>query len=327
MDALGMQLHVVLTETENEDLFELEQGSPLFADARRLYYRELVARFAHHRALVWNVGEENGWDDRDKPTTGPAGRPNSDLQRRFFADELRRLDPWNHPVVVHTLPGRWDDVYAPLLGHPTFEGPSLQVGLGPRIHELVLEWTRRSRDAGRPWVVNLDEIGPHTDGVLPDSVDPDHDGVRHWALWGTLMAGGAGVEWYFGYRHPHDDLNAEDFRSRDAMWRQSRIAVDFFHAHLPFDEMTPCDELVAGDAWCLAKPEEQYALYLPDASSEVRLRLPEREFEILWFDPRGGGPLQRGTLERVAGPGSVTIGAPPGAPERDWVAVLRSIHP
>ncbi len=38
------------------------------------------------------------------------------------------------------------------------------------------------------------------------------------------MAGGAGVEWYFGYRNEHDDLGMEDWRSRAAMWRQSRAA-------------------------------------------------------------------------------------------------------
>jgi Domain of unknown function (DUF5060) len=323
MDALGIQLHVVLTETENESLFELEEGGVLIAEARRLYYRELVARFAHHQAVVWNLGEENGWDDRDKANTGPAGLANSDEQRRLFADELRRLDPWDHPIVVHTLPGRWADIYEPLLGHPAVDGASLQIGLGPQIHEQVLQWTRRSRDVGRPWVVTLDEVGPHTDGVLPDAVDPDHDQVRRYALWGTLMAGGAGVEWYFGYRYPHDDLNAEDFRSRDAMWRQSRIAVDFFQRELPFTEMSPCDGL-ATDAWCLTRPESIYVLYVPDAGRDVVVRLPARAFDVRWFDPRNGGALQRGSLAQVEGPGAISVGTPPADADRDWVAILRS---
>ena len=70
MDRLGIALHVVLTETENESLMELEEGGVFFAERRRLYYRELVARFGHHRAIVWNLGEENGWDDRGKSSTG-----------------------------------------------------------------------------------------------------------------------------------------------------------------------------------------------------------------------------------------------------------------
>ena len=32
------------------------------------------------------------------------------------------------------------------------------------------------------------------------------------------MAGGAGVEYYFGYSLPENDLLCEDFRSRDRSW-------------------------------------------------------------------------------------------------------------
>jgi hypothetical protein len=47
------------------------------------------------------------------------------------------------------------------------------------------------------------------------------------SLWGALMAGATGVEWYFGYRYPHNDLNLEDFRSRENWWKQSTIATQF----------------------------------------------------------------------------------------------------
>lgn len=48
MDKLGLMLHVVTQETENDRL--LDGGEPGFE--RKLYYRELIARFAHHPALV-----------------------------------------------------------------------------------------------------------------------------------------------------------------------------------------------------------------------------------------------------------------------------------
>ena len=76
-----------------------------------------MARFGHHRAIVWNLGEENGWDDRHKSETGVYGLPNSHEQRRAFADYLKSVDPYDRPVVVHTLPGRFDDIYSQLLGH------------------------------------------------------------------------------------------------------------------------------------------------------------------------------------------------------------------
>ena len=57
--------------------------------------------------------------------------------------------------------------------------------------------------------------------------------MRKYALWGNLMAGGSGVEWYFGYELPHSDLNCEDWRSREKVWEFSRFALNFFQDHLP----------------------------------------------------------------------------------------------
>jgi len=45
------------------------------------------------------------------------------------------------------------------------------------------------------------------------------------------MAGGAGVECYFGYQLPENDLLLEDFRSRDQSWDYCRIALGFFRDH------------------------------------------------------------------------------------------------
>ena len=52
------------------------------------------------------------------------------------------------------------------------------------------------------------------------------------------MAGGAGVEYYFGYKLPQNDLVCQDFRSRDKSWDYCRIALNFFHQNdVPFHEM------------------------------------------------------------------------------------------
>ncbi len=68
------------------------------------------------------------------------------------------------------------------------------------------------------------------------------------------MAGGSGVEWYFGYKFPHNDLNCEDWRSRDHLWDLTRYAVEFFHEYLPFTEMKHADEFTtAEDDFCFAK--------------------------------------------------------------------------
>ena len=95
-----------------------------------------------------------------------------------------------------------------------------------------------------------------------------HDEPRKNCLWANLMAGGAGVEWYFGYEFPHNDLHCEDWRSRDHLWDLTRLALEFFQTHLPFAEMSHADELTAApDDFCLAQPGAVYAIYLPQGGS------------------------------------------------------------
>ncbi|MGE0103856.1 MAG: DUF5060 domain-containing protein [Blastocatellales bacterium] len=305
MDRIGLMMHVLTQETENDQLLD---GGELGIE-RKIYYRELIARFAHHPALVWNLGEEN---------------TNTDAQRRAFAEYIRRIDPYDHPIVVHTYPKQYDQVYDPLIGDPNFEGPSLQMGNMRHTHSETIKWIDRSALGGRPWFVSLDEIGPADHGVLTDGEDPEHNDVRHHALWGNLMAGGAGVEWYFGYKHPHADLNLEDFRSRDAMWDQTRHALEFMRM-IPFSKMRHNDGLTRDpDDYCLADPAKVYAIYLPKGGTpEVDLGSTAAQFSVEWYNPRTGGAMRNGSVTSVSGPGWRSIGAPPEQPDMDWVALIR----
>ena len=52
MQSKGILLHIVTQETENELLLDRGDTGPL----RRLYFSELIARFGHHPALIWNLG-------------------------------------------------------------------------------------------------------------------------------------------------------------------------------------------------------------------------------------------------------------------------------
>jgi hypothetical protein len=296
MDRLGLMLHVVTQETENDRALG---GGPGLNDIRKLYLRELVARFSHHPALIWNLGEENNTPDAD---------------RKAIAAYIRALDPYDHPITVHTHANKADTFYDGLLGDPNFEATSIQ-SHPERYYEEALALTRRSAEAGRAWAVFGDEQNPASHGVLPDADDPNHDEVRIQALWGNLMGGGGGVEWYFGHQYPHMDINMEDWRSRDRMWDQTRYALDFFHEHLPFWEMTPEEGRV------LRKGDEVIAVQLP-AGGAVNVRLGEGEYSVQWFDPRNGGGLQPGGT--VTGPGEKRVGPPPSEPGRDWVVLLQA---
>ena len=148
--------------------------------------------------------------------------------------------------------------------------------------------------------------------------------VRRQHLWGNLMAGGAGVEWYFGYNFPNNDLNCENWRSRDHMWDLTRYALEFFHDHLPFAKMQHHDELTSTrDDYCLAYPGQVYAIYLPTGgTTDLDLGPSTATFQIRWFNPREGGPLQMGTLASTTGPGKVNIGQPAKNTDKDWVALV-----
>jgi hypothetical protein len=304
MDRLGIAMFLFTQETENN--LALDGG--FLGPIRMLYYRELIARFGHHLALTWNLGEEN---------------TNSDAQRKSFAQYIRSIDPYDHPISVHTHPGQQELVFSPLRGFGQFEHASLQVDPISTTHSETIRWLNESAAAGRPWLVTMDENGPASSGVLPDSYDPNHDQIRSEGLWGNLMAGGAGVHWYYGYSYPHNDLVLEDFRSRDRMYTQTRHAIDFFRNYLPFAEMAHADALTSSSSdFVLAKPGEIYAVYLPvGGTTDLNLGTNTATFTVQWFDPRTGGALQMGTVSAITGPNSRNIGRAPFS--GDAVALIR----
>lgn len=339
---LGLYLHFKLQEIENDD--NRSPGSdgpgevPTALDGgdtgveRKLYLRELVARFGHALALNWNLGEENS---------------QSTQQQIAMGSYLREIDPYDHHIVLHTYPNQWESIYRPLLGDRSpLTGVSLQVGWEVS-HQKVLQWINESATAGKPWVVAHDEQNPHYTGVPPDTGWDGFDGtarpeqhsgpytaddIRKYTLWGSLLAGGAGVEYYFGYTLPQNDLNAQDWRSRDQSWHWAAIALSFFGDHaIPFWRMRNADELVgnpehANTRYCFAKPGEIYLVYLPDGgTTELDLGADTESFSIHWFNPRNGGALQTGSVDSIRGPGRVSLGAPPSDPAADWLIVVRLV--
>ena len=305
MDRLGIMLHVVTQETENDRKLG---GSAGLNPIRKLYYRELAARFSHHLAVIWNLGEENNTPDAD---------------RKEIAAYIRSLDPYNHPITVHTHSGKALQFYDGILGDPSFEATSIQGNMADYNNEAIA-LRKRSADAGRKWAIFGDEQSQASHGVVPDANDPTHDIPRKQGLWGNLMGGGSGVEWYFGHQFPHMDINCEDWRSRDTMWGQTRYALEFFQEHLPFHEMTP-DNKLAGRAGTLvlAGPGDVYAVYLPTGGTTT-LKVEAGEYSVRWYNPRSGGRLLKGSVPEVRGPSTVSLGLPPGDIDQDWVALVDS---
>lgn len=337
----GLFLHFKLQETEIDDDRPGHGGEsdevPTALDGgdlgreRKLYLRELIARFGHVLALNWNLGEEN---------------TQSLEQQRAMIEWIRKLDPYDHPIVVHTYPDWQDRVYQPWLGNRDgLDGVSLQNDWRVA-HERVLYWRRASAESGYPWVVCCDEQNPASRGVPPDEGYRGHDGraridgqsysrddIRKYTLWGTFMAGGAGVEYYFGYGLPENDLLCEDFRSRDRVWDDCRIALDFFRTnHIPIQEMDNHDEWVRAEsdgeqvpAFCFAHPDSLWLVYLPQGGT-CRIQPPPsiatpatlRAVKLEWFNPRTGETVNDGHTKYHDS--EIEFSAPDS---HDWLAVLR----
>ncbi len=319
MQSKGLMLHMVLQETENETMLDNGDTGPL----RQLYLRELMARFGHHLGMKFNLGEENGPADFT-----PIAQ--NDAQRRAMVSFIQKIDPYGHPILLHTHshePAR-SDVLDSIVGFRDLDGLSLQVDKREGAAEVVRSWREKARDSGHPWMITMDEIGMWHTGARSDSLDGDHDTLRSYVLWGTLLSGAAGVEWYFGARNEHHDLNTEDWRTRDRLWELTDHAMDFFGQYLPYWEMWPGPQLVnSKEAYCLAKPGEVYAIYLPGPGSyALDLRGTEGEFALQWFDPLGGGALQEGGVKSLTGGGMRELGAPPESSGRDWVALVRAVR-
>ena len=241
---LGVFLHFKTQEAENQGLLDGGDTGP----QRTLYYRELIARFGHHLALNWNMGEEVGpW--QQEPPTPPQLTP----QRLAMAEYFHRHDPYRHHVVIHNGM-KFDDLLGPA---SKYTGVSIQYGWNAA-HQKTLEWLGKSAAAGKPWAVANDEQNPADMGVPPDPGYQGHSGeglqagkpytmhdVRKSCLWGTVLAGGWGVEYYFGYKLPQSDLNCQDYRSRDKSWDYGRILLEFFREHkIPFWEMQNANALI-----------------------------------------------------------------------------------
>lgn len=268
----------------------LEDDSAWTGYDRRRYYRELIARFGDLPALLFNIGEEHN--------------ENYSLAEALkFARLLEEIDPYDHPCGIHNVRRPNDDyVDAAQLDFTSIQtgAPGTRRGVKNAVEHnaIAVEWIERCRSRGRRiLMVNFDEGRPELDR-------------RAW--WSAYLGGGV---WEAHVTEPYD----RPMVAWEPVWTELGGARAFLET-LPFWEMQPHNELVKdGQAFCLVKPGEAYALYLP-AGGTVTLDLTEgRRFDAGWWNPdngRRGRFQQRGEVnggqQRFTAPG-------PG----DWALRIR----
>lgn len=305
MTAKGLLIHAMTQETENDGLL----GRDLRLE-RKLFYRELISRFGHHPALLWNLGEENN---------------SSTEQLIDYADFIKTVDPYDHPIHVHNKPNDRESKFAPLLGAQNFDGPTIQISTindSGDMYNEIQNWIQRSIQANNPWVVTLTEA---SGGNAPFPFDNVNATQRLYWMWASVMSGGGGFEWYLkGQNQGHAlDLAVENLREFDAFWQQSGHLVTFFRDLVQRDNNIDLQKLsirnnaVSGNNdWVLGDPGSAYIVVLKEGG-QANLSLPDsNNYEVTWFNPRNGNVSSGGI---VTSTGSV---APPNESNQDWVLLL-----
>jgi len=316
----GIFLHFVFNEAEEPNKRELDDGE--LGPERKLYYREMIARFGHHLALEWNLCEEYNL----RFDFGP--------QRvRDFADYIRSVDPYHHPVTVHSAGDPLEKLRF-TFGDARFSLTSIQLNQRP-IHEVTEQFRRATAEAGRPLPISLDEFT--LDRGQASAAQPVDEAVGHRRekLWPTYLSGGI-IEFILD-----DLLETDSFKTpeREQLWKFTWFARRFMEEQLPFWEMEPADNIVTGGATItvragrgktvelgpqvFAKPGEVYAVYLPDASPAGVLDLSAAagEFKLSWYNPRSGEFA--GAPRAITGGRPIPLGDPPSEPAEDWVVLVK----
>ena len=299
----GIALNIVLSETEDANERWLDNGE--LGVERKLFFRELIARFGYLLAVKWNLGEENDF-------------PLVELQKH--ADFIQALDWSNKPIAVHTHINQFFR-YGELVGDSRFSATSIQYD--PEFAgQFVEQWRTNSDSTGRPWVLDMDE---NTNGLGSEGVDQRRKEI----LYDVFFSGG-NIEWYFGSQPLPlgGDTTAENFRLREDMWQQMRYAREMMQRELPFWRMAPADNLVSGDsgdyggAEVFALSGEVYAVYLPrtNGTETIDISAADSLFKQRWFNPRTGAMTEG--RDNVASSGSLSLGTPPSELGEDWVTLI-----
>ncbi len=243
------------------------------------YYRELIARFGDLPAMIFNFNEEYN----ENYSLGAA---------LALMQKLKDIDPYDHPRGIHNV-NRPEDRY---IDAPQVDFTSIQTGSpggkasDPMSHNrLSVDWINRCKSRNRRiLMVGFDEGRPEEDR-------------RGW--WSAYLGGGV---WEAHVYQPYD----RPMSAWEPVWTELGGARAFIES-LPFWEMEPNNDLVkSGRAFCLAKPGEVYALYLPSGGNVTVDLAAGGTYSLTWWKATNGkdGRFQdAGTVpggrQRFAAPG------------------------
>jgi hypothetical protein len=269
------------------------------------FLRYAIARLAAYSNVTWDLGDDlDGFRD--------------DVWARETGSLIKQWDPYRRLATSHPVHPEHQDRAA-----EWFDFTSVQ-DWSRRQHAFMLDQRRLQERTGRIIPQTNEEYGyeDHYPMYSLGGESDSADALRRCA-WEIVMAGayqttgetarrGTGI-W------PDSGGGWVNGRGDDSMTMLQGYArmVDFFTS-FEWWQASPHDELVAGGhAFCLAKPGDTYALYLPRGGT-ASVRLQPGTYAVSWYDPATGEtaalPDAKGGLwKSPAAPG-------PG----DWALLLQS---
>jgi len=247
------------------------------------YYREIIARFGALPALIFNFNEEHN--------------ENYSLSEALdFMQVFKDIDPYDHPCGIHNVNVPNEQyVIASQVDFTSIQTGDDQKTTGgdPLKHnQLVADWIRLCTSRNRR--------------VLMVGVDEGRPAGERMAWWSAYIGGGV---WEAYVEKPYD----QPMHTWESVWTELGGTRTFMES-LPFWQMQPHNELViSGAAFCLARPGEVYALYLP-SGGDVTVDLAPENYESSWWRPTNGRGGQFESVGHMKG-GKQILKAPD---QGDW---------
>jgi hypothetical protein len=273
------------------------------SEDERRFIRYAVARLAAFSNITWDLGDDLDLY-RDERWTHETG------------SFIQGLDPYHHLATSHPVDNRHQDRASDWFGFTSFQEWSRKQ------HAFMLSQRELQKWSGRIIPQTNEEYGYEdhypmfSEGLGSDSADT----LRRTA-WDIAMAGGYQTTGETARRGTNiwPDTGGGWLNGRGdgtmTMLQGYEHMVDFFTS---FEWWTtePHDEFVNSGNYCLAKPGQIYALYLPHGGS-ARVKLQGGPFAAEWFDPSTG---QHTMLPVAQGP---LWTSPPAPTSADWALLLQ----
>ena len=304
MDRLGLMLHVVTQETENDRALG---GGPGLNPIRMLYYRELVARFAHHLA----VDLEPGRGEQHLGCRSQGHRPLHPGARSLPPPDHRAYPREQGAGVLQRHPGR-----SLLRGdfHPGLHGP-----VQPRGHRVAAAFRRGRTEVGhlrrRAEPVHAWRAArrrrPRSRRTAPAGALGQPHGRRRWRrvvlrqqvrrTWTSTARTGARAT-ACGTR-PATPWNSSASIFRSGRWN-------------PTTRWPPALRRACWPSPALCTLSTCRREAAPPSTSPAALT------PCVGTTRAAGGALLTGSVSSVQGKGPVSLGLPPSDPSQDWAVLV-----